>query len=152
MTPPQFRVGISVYGHYVDEKIAGTIERIEKNGDFYVHFVVPHLDLGDGDLFNPADVSLNFDELDEPEQVNSEFLIATAPIRFRDRASIGLKYGIPVIPLRGKAPFLSGWQNAATTDPAQIEKWNGQFPDANCGLVAKAQPAGFWCLEVDSPD
>jgi len=76
----------------------------------------------------------------------------TSTITFKDRAATGLKYQIPCIPLRGKTPVLQDWPNVATLDPAQIEKWNAEFPDHNAGMVAFAQPGGHWCFEVDSDD
>lgn len=151
MTPSQLKIGDRVHALYGPESLAGTVDRVRDDGSLYVIFDAPHVDLGSSDLFDPADVTL----LDEPGQgipTGPAAAAVNSPVTFRDRAAVGLKYGIPVIPLRGKAPFLAGWQNAATTEPAQIEQWNTQFPDANCGMVARAEDGGFWCLEVDSPE
>jgi hypothetical protein len=75
-------------------------------------------------------------------------------VTFLDRALPLITRGIPVIPLlpRDKVAFLSGWEDAATTDPNQIEQWNSQGMDYNCGAVAKAIPGGFWMFEYDSGD
>ncbi len=36
--------------------------------------------------------------------------------------------GLRITPLRGKAPFLSGWQESATTDITQIKTWAEEYP------------------------
>lgn len=59
---------------------------------------------------------------------------------------------MPKTPLKGKAPFRPGWQNCATTDPAQLEAWK-QIPGVTgFGGVAKAEIGGYWALETDSKD
>ena len=42
-----------------------------------------------------------------------------------------------VHPLRpkDKLPLLAGWPDQATSDPAPIEQWAAQYPDANCGVA-----------------
>lgn len=62
--------------------------------------------------------------------------------------------GVPVIPLpaKTKAASLPNWQNAATADKTQIEKWATEYPDGNVAAVAKAEPGGVWFWECDSPD
>jgi hypothetical protein len=60
--------------------------------------------------------------------------------------------GIPVIPVQpnDKPCFLVDWQKKATTDPAQIEKWNAEDPNYNVGCVGK--PHGFAILDCDVKD
>ncbi len=38
-------------------------------------------------------------------------------------------------PSPGKHPRISGWQAAATTDPAQIQRWRKAYPYANWGIA-----------------
>ena len=73
---------------------------------------------------------------------------------FREIALPLIQRGIPVIPLKPKtkAAFLSSWEKLATTDPAQIQAWDAQYPEANAGSVAKAEIGGFWFLELDRPE
>lgn len=73
---------------------------------------------------------------------------------FKDIALPLAARDIPVIPLRPrtKIAFLEGWQELATTDAAQIEAWDAQYPDANCACVAKAQPGGVWFWELDNAE
>ena len=63
---------------------------------------------------------------------------------FKDIAMPLVARGIPVIPIppRQKGASLKGWQNLATTESEQIEKWNEENPQYNAGAVAK--PSGFW--------
>ena len=64
-----------------------------------------------------------------------------------DGAKFMASFGIPQIPLNGKAPFLPEWQNQGSTDPAQIDAWYAQYK-CNFGSIAKA---GKHCvLEVDN--
>ena len=71
---------------------------------------------------------------------------------FKDIALPLAARGIPVIPLgsNSKKAYLKDWQNLASTDPTQIEKWDASAPDGNCGCVAKAVIGGFWFLELDA--
>jgi hypothetical protein len=69
-----------------------------------------------------------------------------------DPIDILVKYGIPGTPLRGKAPFLTAWQNCATTDEAQMRAWSRIPGVTGFGGVAKAEIGGFWVLETDSTD
>ena len=73
---------------------------------------------------------------------------------FKDISLPLVARGIPVVPLRPKTKiaFLDGWQQLASTDLAQIEAWDKQYPDANAGSVAKATLTGFWFLELDRPE
>ena len=78
----------------------------------------------------------------------------SAPSFFESIALPVAGRGIPVIPLRTrtKAAFLPGWENLASIDPKQIQSWADQYPDSNCGSVAKAQESGKWFFEIDSLD
>ena len=71
---------------------------------------------------------------------------------FRDIALPLIERGLSVVPLkpRSKIAFMDNWPDAASSDPEQIQKWNQQWPDANCACVAK--PDGIWILELDSPE
>ena len=40
-----------------------------------------------------------------------------------------------VHPTKEKVPIVPGWPDLATTDPATIEQWAEQYPDANCGVA-----------------
>lgn len=75
---------------------------------------------------------------------------------FKDIAVPLIARGIPVFPLRPreKKPVqgLENWPDLATTDLAKIEAWDSQYPDANVASVAKAEPTGFWFLELDRPE
>lgn len=69
-----------------------------------------------------------------------------------DGAKFMASFGIPQTPLRGKAPFLVAWQDGATTDFEQIERWAQEYPGCNFGSVAKANLDGFFVVEIDSAD
>jgi hypothetical protein len=45
-------------------------------------------------------------------------------------------FGIPQIPLRGKAPFLKNWTEAASTNPDLIRSWSQENPGCNFGSMA----------------
>ncbi len=57
--------------------------------------------------------------------------------------------GIPVIPVEpsDKPCYLPNWEKKATTDLAQIEKWNAENPNYNVGCVGK--PEGTVILDCD---
>jgi hypothetical protein len=57
-------------------------------------------------------------------------------------------FGIPQIPLNGKAPRISDWPNQASCDPNQIKAWAEQFPGCNFGSVARNHD--FFMFEADS--
>jgi len=61
---------------------------------------------------------------------------------------MAVTYGIPQIPLRGKAPFLPNWPDKASTDPAQIRKLAAEYPGCNFGSVAFA--GKHFIFEADS--
>ena len=73
---------------------------------------------------------------------------------FKNIASPLIARGIPVIPLRSKSkdPFLDHWQDLASIDPIQIDKWDKEYPNANCASVAQSKIGGFWFWEIDSPE
>jgi hypothetical protein len=73
---------------------------------------------------------------------------------YKDLATPLAARGIPTVPLRAKSKqaFISGWETLATTDAAQIETWDKQYPDSNCGSVAKAESGGVWFFEFDAPE
>jgi hypothetical protein len=70
-------------------------------------------------------------------------------VNFAARAATVTKYGIPVIPInpREKKATLDKWQILATTDAAQIAKWNKENPDYNCGAVGRK--GEFLILDAD---
>jgi hypothetical protein len=79
---------------------------------------------------------------------------ATTTSAFERRALFLAERGIPCTPLKidTKQAFLPGWEESATCDLNQIAAWNKLYPNNNVGAVAKAQPGGFWFLELDSAD
>ena len=89
-----------------------------------------------------------FDELElegyqyAPPDNNGEF---PTPL---DGALFMAERGIRQIPLHGKAPFMPGWQDLATTDPKQIKQWAEDNPGCNFGSVAKQ--GEYFVFEVDS--
>lgn len=68
---------------------------------------------------------------------------------FADYAKKLAEAGLFVIPVaaRGKMPLIQGGANAGSTDPAQIEEWAQQFPDANIGV--DCGHTGLVILDVD---
>jgi putative DNA primase/helicase len=70
---------------------------------------------------------------------------------FLEIATPYAQMGIPVFPLlpNEKRPpaSMTDWPDIATTDSAQIAKWNAEEPNYNFGLVAK--PDGIVILEFD---
>jgi hypothetical protein len=59
--------------------------------------------------------------------------------------------GVPVMPLRPrtKIAFIQNWPDVATTDLAQIERWDAELPDANGASVSLAKEGGVWFLDID---
>lgn len=57
---------------------------------------------------------------------------------FKEAALLYASRGWKVHPLKPntKVPLFTGWQQKATTDPAQIEAWWDEWPDANVGLLS----------------
>jgi len=50
----------------------------------------------------------------------------------------------------GKHPRFKKYLDRATTDPAQIEKWWAEWPDANIG-IATGEKSGVFVVDVDGP-
>jgi hypothetical protein len=76
----------------------------------------------------------------------------TPAVSFKENAMPLVARGIPVIPIPPgkKGAVLQGWQNLASTEPEQIDKWNEENPQYNVGAVAKLN--GLWMLDCDVPD
>jgi len=74
---------------------------------------------------------------------------ARTDLSFYDRAQPMIERNWSVIRLGEKSKIASdsNWQELATTDLDQIDRWDSESMRANCGLVAK--PTGNWCFEVD---
>ena len=89
--------------------------------------------------------------LDCRERPATDFEVKT--LSFKDIAQPLIERGVPVIPLlpRTKKAFSDDWPALASTDPAQILRWDAQYPDANIGCAAKAEPNGVWFFEIDDP-
>ena len=66
------------------------------------------------------------------------------------RAALALAAeGWHVIPLGpNKRPLVKGWQDKATSDARQIERWWARRPDAMPGLVT-GERNGFTVLDID---
>lgn len=67
-----------------------------------------------------------------------------------DAALTYAAYGWCVLPIRagGKAPAISNWTEAATTDPEVIRGWWQTWPDAGVGILTGPR-SGIWVLDVD---
>jgi hypothetical protein len=63
----------------------------------------------------------------------------------------GCSCGSPNCKKPGKHPRLAKWQHQATTDPEQIAKWWGQWPDANVG-VALGPASRIFDIEYDDAE
>ncbi|HZC34370.1 MAG TPA: bifunctional DNA primase/polymerase, partial [Chthoniobacterales bacterium] len=61
---------------------------------------------------------------------------------------MAVTYGIPQVPLRGKAPFLPNWPDRASADPEQIRRLAAEYPECNFGSVAFA--GKHFIFEADS--
>ncbi len=70
---------------------------------------------------------------------------------FKQIAEPLITRGVPVMPLRPKTKiaFIENWPNYASTDPAIVQKWDEEYPDANGACVAFAKLDGIWFLEID---
>jgi hypothetical protein len=78
-----------------------------------------------------------------------------------EAAEVYARYGIPVIPCNWKPnkdgaikkyPLLGeGGLYLATTDPAQIQKWWNQWPEALIG-VPMGRRVGIWAVDADSKE
>jgi hypothetical protein len=65
---------------------------------------------------------------------------------FSDNALKYFETGIPVIPLKGKVPIVTGWQEWSTRPQTEdeLERLIEQFPNANIGAVM-----GLWAVALD---
>jgi hypothetical protein len=63
-------------------------------------------------------------------------------------ASAGRGWRLFPVEARGKLPLLKGWPEAATSDIAQLEAWEAQFPGLNWGL-ATGTASGLTVIDVD---
>ena len=72
---------------------------------------------------------------------------------FKDLAEPLIQRGIPVIPLLPgtKKAFSNEWPTLATTDQAQVLRWDAEYPTANIGCVGLAKPDGICFFEIDDP-
>jgi hypothetical protein len=52
---------------------------------------------------------------------------------------------------QGKHPRRPAWQREATADPATVEQWIAQYPNANVGIATGAV-SGFFVLDIDGED
>ena len=62
-----------------------------------------------------------------------------------------LGWRVHLLPAGQKAPPLTGWQELATTDPAQIERWWTERPDANVAIATGAG-SGIVVIDIDNGD
>ncbi|RNL83578.1 bifunctional DNA primase/polymerase [Halostreptopolyspora alba] len=71
-----------------------------------------------------------------------------APVHYARAAA---RRGWCVFPLtpRTKQPRIRGWENAATTEVAQIEAWWSRWPQANIGIATG--PSGLVVIDCDVP-
>lgn len=70
---------------------------------------------------------------------------------YKDNAPRYFEKGLPVIPLRGKAPIIQKWQrfNDTMPTPAEQKAMMDAYPDYNIGLPLGAQ-SGCVALDIDS--
>ncbi len=59
----------------------------------------------------------------------------------------------PVFPVVAgkKIPQIKGWQDKATQDPEQIEKWWSEWPTAYVGMPTGSK-SGIWVVDIDNKD
>lgn len=81
-----------------------------------------------------------------------------------DTKEAALKYaaiGIAVFPVippigneksAGKKPYISNWQNEATTSREKITEWWTKWPDANIGIVTGRKSDGLVVIDLDIDD
>src|SRR5258708_26864989 len=135
-TKTQFEIGATVKAAAVG---LGVIQRLIGEDRALVKFIAPTAEGDSEDIVLIEDLQL-------VEQIKAQVSEAKSVSQKVDPISVLTKYGIPGTPLRGKAPFLQGWQNSASKDAAQLETWK-QIPGVTgFGGVAKAEIGGFWAL------
>src|SRR6266481_6608061 len=115
------------------------IERLIGDDRAFVKFITPTESGDTGDIVLVEDL----ESVDEKRGSASQE---------GDPISVLVKYGMSGTPLKGKAPFLQGWQNSASKDAAQLRAWSPIPGVTGFGGVAKAEIGGFWTLETDSTD
>jgi hypothetical protein len=78
--------------------------------------------------------------------------VTTTASNFAARAELLTSRNIPTVPVAPgeKKCKLSNWPSLATTDAAQIAKWNTATPDANTAAVCL--PDGICVLDADAPE
>jgi putative DNA primase/helicase len=76
-------------------------------------------------------------------------LVTGIPLEVRAAAC----WGFRLFPVEagGKRPLISGWQEAATSDIAQLEAWAYQYPACNWGLATGAA-SGVVGIDVDGAE
>jgi hypothetical protein len=72
--------------------------------------------------------------------------------KFKDLAAPLIGLGIRVVPVKGKAPLLGEWQNLASADPSQVDKWSEAYPQATGVGVVSPEDCGYWVLDADDWD
>ena len=121
----------------------GVIQRLFAEDRAFVKFIAPTADGDTEDVVLLEDLEL-FEDVSTSSQPTA---ISASP-----KPNPALIGPMPKTPLKGKAPFLPGWQNSATTDSVQLAA-QAQIPGVTgFGGVAKAEIGGFWVLETDSQD
>ena len=72
---------------------------------------------------------------------------------FRNHAASYWAAGLPVIPCKGKAPQIVGWQHFGKRMPTAVEQadWFNRYPDANIGLPL-GQCSGLSAIDIDTTD
>lgn len=73
---------------------------------------------------------------------------------FLEIASPLASIGVPTTPVlpNSKKAFIADWPVSASTDLAQLEAWDKQYPGYNGAAVARGTLGGVWFFEVDSRD
>lgn len=64
--------------------------------------------------------------------------VITLEIPLEVRAAAGRGFRLFPVEAGGKRPLISGWQEAATSNIAQLEAWTHQYPACNWGLATGA--------------
>jgi len=100
------------------------------------------------EMINENNTAVDVQETNSANAANQ----VSRSVSFKDIALAMVARGIPVIPVlpRSKKAVLKNWQNRATTDTGQIEKWSQEYPDYNVAAVATI--GGIWVLDCDVPD
>lgn len=72
---------------------------------------------------------------------------------FREHAPLYWSAGLPVMPVRGKAAFLTGWQNYSDAMPTEAERrvWLAAHASMNLGLPL-GPASGLFMIDIDTTD